>query len=453
MPRMLAHGPLDVAVLDAVPSPLVAAATLVRPARWRLATRIAFRLCFVYFTLYVLTTQMLNGLFNLPLPNLGATGYMKGVVVWTANNVFTVSYPYVTQITGSGDKTVDWVHAFVLLVVAAAATALWSAIDRRRANYAAMHKWFHLFLRFAVGATMVSYGMAKAIPLQMPYPPLTRLVEPFGNFSPMGVIWYSIGAAPAYERFAGFMELIGGVLLFIPQLSLLGALVTMADCVQIFTLNMTYDVPVKLFSFQLLLMSLVLIAPDMKRLTRVLVLNKTAEPGARPPLFHRRRLRIGIVAAQLLFGAYITGSNFLEARQSWSAYGGGAPKSALYGIWNVDEMRVDGVVRAGLIGDYGRWKRLIFQSPTAMTFQRMNDTFQGYPAKIDDAVKQLTLTLSADKNDTATFAIDRPAADRLILDGTMGGRKVRFDMRLMDRESFLLVSRGFNWIQERPFNR
>ena len=40
----------------------------------------------------------------------------------------------------------------------------------------------------ATAATMVTYGMIKAIPLQMPAPPLTRLLEPFGNFSPMGVL-------------------------------------------------------------------------------------------------------------------------------------------------------------------------------------------------------------------------------------------------------------------------
>ena len=48
---------------------------------------------------------------------------------------------------------------------------------------------------------------------------------------------------------------------------------------------------------------------------------------------------------------------------------------------------------------------------------------------------------------------ERPGPDRLILDGQMDGHKVRFDMRLIDRQKFLLVSRGFNWIQERPFNR
>jgi hypothetical protein len=454
MPRMLGPAPTDVAVLDVIPE------TAAPPApgsdeqvRWRLRTRIAFRLCFLYFSLYVLTTQMLNGLFNLPLPNLGATGYLKGVVVWTTNTVFKVGHPYVTTVTGSGDKTIDWVQSFVLLVAAVAGTAVWSVLDRRRPNYASLHKWNHLFLRFAVGATMVSYGMVKVIPLQMPYPSLQRLVEPFGHFSPMGVIWYSIGASPAYERFAGSMEMAGGILLFIPHVWLLGALITFADTVQIFTLNMTYDVPVKLFSFQLLLMSLFLIAPEMKRLTRVLILNKAAGPSTMPPLFVRRRLAMAMIAFQFVFGAYIVGMNWHEANQSWTRFGGGAPKSPLFGIWNVEEMRVDGVVRAGLIGDYGRWRRLIFQNPASMSFQRMDDTFQQYGAKFDGDGKRLMLTPGPDAKPSATFAIERPAPGRLILDGEMDGRKMRLDMRLFARERFLLVSRGFNWIQERPFNR
>lgn len=41
--------------------------------------------------------------------------------------------------------------------------------------------------------------MVKAIPLQMPAPNLTRLLEPFGHFSPMGVLWHSIGASRGYE--------------------------------------------------------------------------------------------------------------------------------------------------------------------------------------------------------------------------------------------------------------
>src|SRR5260370_38613996 len=114
----------------------------------------------------------------------------------------------------------------------------------------------------------------------------------------------------------GFMEPIGGVLLFIPRLALLGAMVTFADAVQIFTLNMTYDIPVKLFAFHLILMSLVLIAPEARRLLNVLVLDRAAAPSAQPALVQGLRARRILVAAQILFGAYLIGMGFAEARQS-----------------------------------------------------------------------------------------------------------------------------------------
>ena len=453
---MLAHSPVDVVTLDVAPLPAAPPAPVERTVRWRLRTRVAFRVCFLYFSLYVITTQMIGGLLILPignLPNLGATGAMKGLVTWTANDVFKVTAPFVTVNTGSGDKTIDWIQAFCLFVIAAVATALWSVADRKRDNYAALHKWFHLFLRFAVGSTMVSYGMVKAIPLQMPAPGLTRLLEPFGHFSPMGVLWYSIGASRGYEMFAGFIELIGGILLFVPGLRILGALVTLAASVQIFTLNMTYDVPVKLFAFHLILMCLVLLAPEAKRIMRVLVLNKTAEPSTQPTLFRGVRARRVAFALQLLLGAYIVGMNFDSARKAWFARGGGAPRPPLYGIWNVEEMKVDGVVRSALVTDSGRWRRVIIQNSASVSFQRMDDTFQGYGATVDMNAKSIALTSADDKAWSGKFAIAQQDPERMVLDGTMGGQQVRLQLQRFDHTKLQLLSRGFNWIQERPFNR
>src|SRR5882672_10579449 len=160
-------------------------------ARWRLATRIAFRFCFVYFGLYVVCTQMLGGLLVLPVgsvPQFGRIPPMLNLTSWVATHVFGVTQALVITGSGSGDKTFDWVQAFCLLVIAFVATTLWSLIDRRRDQHITLHKWFRLFLRLALGSTMVGYGMAKAIPMQMPAPSLARLLEPFGNFSPMGVL-------------------------------------------------------------------------------------------------------------------------------------------------------------------------------------------------------------------------------------------------------------------------
>ena len=249
--------------------------------RWSRMTRVAFRFCFVYFGLYALTTQMLGGFIpSSDMPSLEELPPFKNLVTWTAVHVFGITRPLVITGSGSGDKTFNWIAALCLLVIATAATVGWSVLDRERTQYVTLNKWFRLFLRFATGSTMLVYGMVKAIPLQMPAPSLTRLVEPFGYFSPMGVLWASIGASSAYERFAGVAELSAAVCLFIPRLSLVGALILLADSIQIFVLNMTYDVPVKLFSFHLILMALLLIAPEARRIANVLIFNRTAEPWA-----------------------------------------------------------------------------------------------------------------------------------------------------------------------------
>ena len=219
--------------------------------------------------------------------------------------------------SGSGDKMFDWVLAFGLLLIAVVGTIAWSVVARRRVRYVGFQKWFRLFLRFSLGSTLVSYGAAKAIPLQMPYPSLQRLLEPFGHFSPMGVLWYSIGASRPYEIFTGCAELLAGVLLFIPATATLGALVALACTIQIFTLNMTYNVPVKLFSFHLILMSLFLLAPDAAVCERVPVEphGGTVDDSAARSHAARHSHRCHRAAR---LRAYLVGMNMNQSVEAWN---------------------------------------------------------------------------------------------------------------------------------------
>ncbi|HRI48986.1 MAG TPA: DoxX family protein [Pseudomonadota bacterium] len=417
---------------------------------------LGFRFCFVYFSLYIFFTQMLTILFILPvgeLPEFGALFPMRHLVLWVARHVFKVEHTLVVTNSGSGDKIYDWVQVACILTLATMATAAWSAIVRGQSPSARLVKWFRLVVRFAVSATMISYGMVKAIPLQMPAPQLTRLLEPFGNFSPMGVLWYSVGASHPYEIFAGSAELLAGVLLFLPHTATLGALVCLADAIQIFTLNMTYDVPVKLLSFHLVLFSLFLLAPEVPRLLNVLLLNRPAAPSPQPPLFSNpRRNRIATIC-QAVFGAYLVGVNLYSAIQGWYSHGGGAPKSPLYGIWNVTTMSIDGQLRSPLIGDYDRWRRVVFQTPTTMSFQRMDDTLVPYTTAIDMNARSLSLTKASDKSWKALWTFERAAAEQLSLDGDMDGHHIHMQLQLFDHRKFLLLSRGFHWTQDYPFNR
>jgi len=449
-------GPLDAlpATVEIAPT-LADADSVASRRRWSLPARIAFRFSFLYFGLYITFTQMLGSLIMLPVidvPEIGAKAPMTNVVAWTAAHVFGVTTPLVITGSGSGDKTFDWVEAWCLFMLALAGTITWSAIDRRRPHYESLHKWFRLFLRFALGGTMVNYGAIKVIPAQMAAPGLIRLIEPFGDFSPMGVLWSSIGASAPYERFAGGIEMMAGILLFIPSLTTCGALVCLAATLQVFVLNMTYDVPVKLFSFHLILMSLVLLAPEASRLSRALVLNRAVGPSLEPPLVHGRRARRMLLIGQLVLGAYMAGLSLWNARTAWYEWSTGAPRSPLYGIWDVAEMSIDGEVRPPLTSDHGRWRRVVFDSPTSVAVQGTDNTLSYYGSALDTGSRTLTLTQPADQS-RSTLTFERTTPSRLVLDGEVNGRKVRIQLHRFDEKTFLLLSRGFHWVQEYPFNR
>jgi uncharacterized membrane protein YphA (DoxX/SURF4 family) len=420
--------------------------------QWNLATRVAFRFTFLYFGLFCLTTQIAGGLLPIPsfdVPDPSTLWPIKQIVTWLAVHLFRVTQPLV-YFSGSGDKTFDWVLSFFLLGVAVIAAAVWSVADRKPKSYINLYKWFRLFLRFALASQMLVYGFAKAVPLQMPFPYLPQLVEPYGNFSPMGVLWSSIGASPAYEIFAGCAELLAGILLLVPRTTMLGALICLADSVEIFMLNMAYDVPVKLFSFHLILFAVFLLAPELPRLADFFLLDRASSPSKLPSLFSSPRANRIAVVLQVMFGFCLIAANAYGSWKGWFMYGGGRAKSPLYGIWDVERMSIDGQERSPLLTDYGRWRRAIFDFSTATAFQHMDNSIAYYSSSIDAKGRTLQFTRG---NAKSKLTFQRPAPDRLILDGDMDNHKVHMQLHRFDRNQFLLVNRGFHWIQEYPFNR
>ncbi len=421
--------------------------------RWSAATRVAFRFTVVYFGLTILSTQLFTAVFLLPGPR-----YLEGVnglLAAAGAVVFRIDVPIPSELSGSSDRLIDWVLTGILLLIALAAASAWSLMSRRQ-SYPRMHMWFRLLLRFALGATMVRYGLGKLLPTQMPTVFLERLVEPFGDFSPMGVLWTSIGASPAYESFLGAVELLAGLLLFLPRTTLLGGLIALAAATEVFVLNMTYDVPVKLLSFHLVLLSLVLLAPYARNLCDLLFLHRPLLPAQEPAIGRTPGRRRAWFIAQAAYGTLITAVALAASLSRWSQFGPGAPRSPLFGNWDVEQMTIDGDVRPPLITDDDRWRRVIMQAPTTAVFQKMDDSLEPYGATFDDDGRTLRITPPAGEAAgaaTSTRVYQRASPDRLVMDGAVGGRSVHVELKQRDLNSFRLNSRGFNWVQEVPFNR
>jgi uncharacterized membrane protein YphA (DoxX/SURF4 family) len=430
--------------------------------RWNPATRIAFRFFFVYLGLYSLTSGSLSNLVwymtRVPVPLYPAASPMRQITSWTAAHIFHLGP---TSNSWGGDSMNGWVQAFWVLLLASLVTVVWSVLDRRRQNYVAMHKWFRLFIRFVLALQMFLYGFGKVFLLQMPFPLLMRLVEPYGHFSPMDVLWSSIGVAPAYQMFAGGAEVLGGLLLILPVTAMLGALVCAADMTQVLILNMSYDVGVKLDSFHLLLLALFLAAPEFPRLARFFFTRRPAPPSTDPPLLRSTRANRVALAAQILLGILLVGTSVYENVKDWRTWGPRAPRPELYGVWNIEGMTIDGQVHPLLLTDTELWRRVIFDwyPENAVAVQRMNDTFihftmsknaKGFDLK-DTGIPWFNIP--GDPKLSGDFTFDRPTPDLLVLDGSMGGHKIHAELKRMDLQKFTLVNRGFHWVNEYPYQR
>jgi hypothetical protein len=248
--------------------------------RWSLATRIAFRFVFCFFLLSFLP-------FPLDLIPWVGGAWRKvwtPLVAATGTAVFGVTAD--ATFNGSGDKLFHWIQLFVIVALSVIATLVWSVAQRKAISHPRLHAWFRVYLRFALAVSMISYGAFKVIPSQFVAPSLDRLVQPFGDASPMGLLWTFMGASAAYTIFTGIGELTAGLLLTMRRTVLLGALVTAGVMTHVVMLNFAYDVPVKIYSSQLLLGALVIAAPDARRLFDFFL--RTPEG----PLFSQRKLRI-----------------------------------------------------------------------------------------------------------------------------------------------------------------
>jgi hypothetical protein len=255
-----------------------------------------------------------------------------------------------------------------------------------------------------------------------------------------------------YEIFTGCVEVLAGVLLLLPNTTLLGATIGLAAMMQVFVLNMTYDVGVKMISLHLVALAAFLLAPETPRLIDFFLRGRPVAPYAPPTLLRTVRANRLARAALIGFGVYLLGMYAYINATFWYVGGPGAPRSPLYGIWDVEELSVDGQVRPPTLNDYDRrWRRMIAEGPDSIVFQRTDDSFARYGASLDPSGRNLALTKGTSRTWKASFKVGRPSDDRLTLDGSMDGLRIEMRLRRVELDTLRLLNSPFRWV--RPHER
>jgi hypothetical protein len=420
--------------------------------KWSLFELIGFRFSFIYLLLYIIIQNngaypFWGGLMSYP------TKLLHEFIPWVGKNVLNLSYEISTFTNGSGDTTYDYVIVFVIFVVAIFGAILWSILDRNRVSYMKLYYWLTVAVRFYVGLMLINYGLVKVIKLQFPSPSFYRLIEAYGDSSPMGLAWTFLGFSKGYNLFMGIAEVAAVLLLFRRTLTF-GLIITLMTTANVMAVNYFYDVPVKLLSTHLVLMTVFLLLRDLKKLLQffftskpisLTMIRQPKKEGDKSLSLISKILK-GVLLAYIFIGAYF---NLMSAQEN---YGSKAPKPALYGLFEVEHFEKNGDTIPANIFDNERWRYLVFERVGAVQIHKMDKSREFYKSEIDTLERKVTFTSYQDSTEMYFFNYRKTDStlnfETIFKSDTLIGKTKR-----LTKEDFLLMNRGFNWINETPFNR
>jgi hypothetical protein len=325
-------------------------------------------------------------------------------------------------------------------------------LDFRRRHYTLLHDLLRIYGRFWLASVMITYGAIKVIKSQFPDPALDRMLQPFGDASPMGLVWTFMGYSEGYNLFSGLGEMIGGLLLTTRHTTLLGSLFSFAVMLNVVMINYCFDVPVKIFSSNLLLMCAFLAAPDLIHLIRTMILNRPATPWRLGIGFERWWwIRWPIVLLRTALVGWFVYHAINVATFGRDMYKERF-KSPFYGIWLVEEFELDGKVVPPTFTDQTRWRRVVFDYPNSMNIL-VGDHRDRYQLKVDFPISTMTLTDFFRKDWKMVIHFRRSGSREMRFEGELDGKPFKAKLKKEDAPDFRLKSREFNWINEYPFNK
>jgi hypothetical protein len=419
---------------------------------WPIWKKIIFRFFFVYLILQIAPVTWLDAVPGVSL----VTQYYGKLTDWLvteANGLIFHVRPVLVPENGSGDTSMGWARLWTYLCLAVVAALIWSVLDKKRPNYIHLNYWLCLFTRYYVILVALSYGIIKLFGQQMLFPNLHQMVTPLGDILPMRLSWFFIGYSGPYQFFSGAMEVLAALLLLYRRTISLGVLVATGVFINVMMLNLSYDIPVKIFSMQMVFTCLFLLVNESGRLIDFFILNKPAPEGK---IYHfgytKKWMRIGRVVLKCIF---VTVALILPFYQSFTRtdpyYSKIQPvKNGVYAVvkYNLNHKEMPLSMQDTL-----RWRDLIFEdglgsiaSNDTIFRHRYNRAYFSYG--IDSATNMLGFKKYANQKEYfLEFKYAIPDSNTIILNGLRGKDSLHVELNRTNRH-FRLAEKQFHWLTE-----
>jgi hypothetical protein len=358
----------------------------------------------------------------------------------------------------------DWSFIFLLSVVV---TLIWTFLDHKHKNYQKLLYGLRVLVRYRLAAALIAYGLLKVFAVQAPYPSLSSLNTPYGDFSTWKLFSLSLGIVPGYQSFLGAVELLAGLLLLNRRTATIGATIVIFFTGNVFMSNLAYEGGEVVYSFYLVTLALFLVAYDLERIISLIILHKPVQPAIQPIQLKNNQAAWRIVLKVVFVGVFVLWNGVGVYRSSVKGgyhYPRQAGVSALQGLFTVTSFEINGRTLPFSATDPLRWQNVVFEKwatfsvkinksyalvnhpvesiPDAATqgqFERdgtVGRTYYSY--RSDSARNELILLSAKDGKEASRLSYVVQPDSSVLLTGSVDGNHIKAVLR-KDPKKYLLI--------------
>jgi hypothetical protein len=294
----------------------------------------------------------------------------------------------------SSDSTSMYLLLAILLTIALILSILLSKWLVWQQNRSKVQPLLRRLFAYYLSLQLLKYGFDKIFKGQFYLPEPNILYTPLGQVDKDLLFWSTLGTSYLYSFITGLVEVLAAVFIMFRKTRILGLLIAVPLLLHILLLNFSFDISVKLFTAFLLLLSLLLLSPQLKRIYGFIVsqdMESLRREGDTFAAFNHPFVRISLKT-------FIIGLIFLEAL--YPAFRNGhfnddlAARPYLHGAYEVLEVRTnEGLIRME------RWpfRRFFVHRDGYMIFQDWRDQMVDYKLAFDKT-NRMNLTRYDKKN-------------------------------------------------------
>ena len=417
---------------------------------WSAPRKIAFRFLSLFVLLFIAALpfprRFLPDTGSLLAPVFEPLARLVGRIILGPDARFTAAL--------ISDSTGLYLHTLNLAVIALILCVAWSVADRRRKNYARAAEWFVAAAGWYLALQLFVYGFDKVFKTQFYLPEPNTLFTTVGE-TPRDLLYWSVmGASRPYTMFTGAAEVLAAALLLFRTTRTLGALVAFGVLLNVAAINLSYDISVKLYSSFLLFLSVLILAPQRKRMAGFFsgkAVQASPSPGSAPKTGREYLLRAGgkgAVVVLILFESlsrHVAAGNFNDDA---------APRPPLHGAYQVTAFAGEAKRERG--EENGKeeeahsasWKRIFVHRRGYLIIQTADDRMHDYELRPDTARKTMTLIDPADgRRSRLRYSLHREPDSTIVLEvrGALNGDSVAATARLLDLNALPLLRGEFHW--------